>query len=780
VTKKPLYDTRESFNYIGKRGLKRKDGDEKGGGSALFTRDVFFPGMLYAKPFLSPYAHAIIKNLDTTEVENYPGVRYVLRYDDPWWEEHNWTWRAPFYGWGAQYEDLLGQKARFAGEAMGFAVCADSEHICDEALRLAKIEWEVLPFYIDAEEAIAPGAIILEPEVNPDTNLRLDASGGFGPDIMGDVEVGFAESDKIIEFEWSEQEETPAGVEALSAVAVWRSEYLDIWIHNQDPLRNQPELARWFGKYHKIRIHSLYQGAQFGFANWLGYYNMFPIVAGILAQKTGKPVKYMYDQSYWHTRSYEQGVYRIKVGFKNDGTIMACQNESIPAISEFSTKMMQGTKIQHFHGWNKVPYFNRPACVCFRHGMRDCGLMNMIFAKVAGELDMDPTELAKINDGCQGKPMSYIDEHIKKEQGFPNINSLDEVLKTGKEAFDWDNKYHSAGTRVLPNGKYHGVGFSHSVAWSPDPNTYLHQFQIAIKVQRNDGGVRIIGRHADGGWTHETTICQVVADELGAKYDDIEFRPFDETGIDTGPGCGSAGLVNTLPMAVTCARKVKQQMLEMCTSPGSNGCDPLFPGLTPDDLDTIESTVFEKNNPENSKTFAEVSSYQWQFYQPFNAFHSSERHLWHVEYMARQATFIEIEVDPETGEIDIGDTVIVNDVGKAINPESINGQQYGGTTMGISHGRNEACVYDPVTGVKLNDNLIDYKWFSFNDYKGPFDCHILESGLGYAPYGAIGCSESLGAVNATTLGYAVYNAIGKWITDFPITPDKVLKALGKI
>jgi CO/xanthine dehydrogenase Mo-binding subunit len=327
--------------------------------------------------------------------------------------------------------------------------------------------------------------------------------------------------------------------------------------------------------------------------------------------------------------------------------------------------------------------------------------------------------------------MDVVNEH-KQAQGFPMVDSLQQVLATGKQAFDWDAKFHAAGTKILPNGKYHGVGFVWSVAWSPDPNQYLSDFQIAIQVIRNDGHVRIVARHADGGWTHETTICQVVEDELGVKYDDIEYRPFDENGIDTGPGCGSAGLVNTLPMTVQAARKVKQQILEMCTSPGLDGeatSPPLFPDLSPDDLDIAESTVFEKSNPENKKTFREVSSYRTQYYQPFMGWHAAERHMNEVHFYGRQATFIEIEVDPETGEIEITHAVPVNDVGKCITPESLNGQQYGGVTMGLSHGRNEACVYDPATGVKLNDNLIDYMWCSFNDLIGHIDCQILENGL---------------------------------------------------
>jgi CO/xanthine dehydrogenase Mo-binding subunit len=240
-------------------------------------------------------------------------------------------------------------------------------------------------------------------------------------------------------------------------------------------------------------------------------------------------------------------------------------------------------------------------------------------------------------------------------------------------------------------------------------------------------------------------------------------------------------------MVVDAARKIRALILAKCTSPAKSGTEPRvmevpaqFPGLKPEDLDIKDSVVFDKANPDNRKTLQQVSNYHWQNYQPFIAFGGSQMHHENVYYMGRQATWVEVEVDPEIGEIEIKTVVNSNDVGKCFDPEGVNAQQYGGSYMGLSHGRQDAKVYDPATGVVLNDNLIDYKWFSFNDITGPMHQRIVESGLGYAPYGAIGVGESLGAVTATILAGAVYNATGKWITDFPITPDKVLKALGKM
>jgi CO/xanthine dehydrogenase Mo-binding subunit len=143
-----IYTTLSSYNAIGKKGLRRKDGYEKASGTGIYTRDVYLPGMLYAKMYLSPYPHAKIKNLDTSAVEAYPGVRAVFRYDDQWFTDVEWR---NFVLWtlSHQTQQLLAQEVNWAGEPAGFAVCADTPSICDEALKLAKIEWEILPFEID-------------------------------------------------------------------------------------------------------------------------------------------------------------------------------------------------------------------------------------------------------------------------------------------------------------------------------------------------------------------------------------------------------------------------------------------------------------------------------------------------------------------------------------------------------------------------------------------------------------------------------------------------------
>jgi xanthine dehydrogenase molybdenum-binding subunit len=139
---------------------------------------------------------------------------------------------------------------------------------------------------------------------------------------------------------------------------------------------------------------------------------------------------------------------------------------------------------------------------------------------------------------------------------------------------------------------------------------------------------------------------------------------------------------------------------------------------------------------------------------------------------------MEVEVDAETGEVDITRIVNVNDVGKVISAEGCEGQQYGGSIMAAGRGHSEEVVHDPNTGVMLNGNLLNYKIPTMLDV-GPIDTILVETGMGYGPYGIVGIGEDVATIVPTLIGAAIHNAIGKWVDGFPTTPDRVLKALGK-
>jgi CO/xanthine dehydrogenase Mo-binding subunit len=163
-------------------------------------------------------------------------------------------------------------------------------------------------------------------------------------------------------------------------------------------------------------------------------------------------------------------------------------------------------------------------------------------------------------------------------------------------------------------------------------------------------------------------------------------------------------------------------------------------------------------------------AYGWQVQQ--GAYASQRLRL------CRQAHFMEVEVDTETGEVEVTRVVNVNDVGKVASWEGCEGQQYGGSYMAVGRARSEEVIHDPATGVMLNGNLLDYKIATIEDI-GSVDTFLVETGMGYGPYGAIGIAEDVATVVPGLIAPAVHNATGVWVENFPITPNEVLNALGK-
>jgi CO/xanthine dehydrogenase Mo-binding subunit len=776
---------------IGKRRVRRIDALEKATGKAVYVRDIYRPGMLYAKLYLSPYPHAKIRKMDIRKAEALPGVRTIFRYDDP--EEIKIkppTKDAGFRAFGGFFvHDLLPGTARYVGQPVGALVVADSEAICDRALRLIEIDWEVLPFITDWDKALEPGAPLLRPDLNPENNINRQRSSS-----LGDVEKGFRESSRIIEFQMTDEEDNSTCVEAHACVAEWQGDHLEVWYHGQQPLGVYTSLANaGYSSKEKISVNTPYLGAQFGGLNWstsLGNPGNFTHYAVAAAQRTGRPVKVLFDESHFHGGEETNGTYKFKVGFQEDGHIHAVKAELVWALqARHATleKIREASAIPNLYSRETIPHLNKPDNTCAKDGGGACAVPNLVFNHVAAELGMDPTQLALINDGCEGTPMSDL-AGLKEKQGFnPDFDSLRECIEVGKKAADWDKKYHPPGKKILPNGNYHGMGFFSTVAWSHMPG------QVSVGMMlRDDGKVNILAQATDIGVSGPTAYCQVVADELGMKYSDVYMRHDRNVLFAVAESAGSMGGQRTYPAMIRAARKLKRIILEHAVKPlpvmtfagsgGSSGQE-FFPGKKPEDLEIKDSMIFEKANPEKKVNVRDIVPpfmgmmsngspfFAWDFPPSVGR---TEMHA-----MARQCYFCEVEVDPETGQVEVTKLVVVNDVGRAINPDAINGQQYGGAYMGIGRSKTEAVYYDPDTGVKLNDNHVGYEILTMNDV-GPIDCHIVESGLGYGAYGLYGCSESGTACTTTITGPAIYNAIGKWVDDFPTTPDRILKALGKI
>jgi xanthine dehydrogenase molybdenum-binding subunit len=398
---------------------------------------------------------------------------------------------------------------------------------------------------------------------------------------------------------------------------------------------------------------------------------------------------------------------------------------------------------------------------------------------VAAELGLDPTEVALKNDGYDGRDTTELSKY-KREHGFPDRDSLKECIEAGKKTIGWDEKWHPPGTKRLPNGKMHGMAFTWSHEWDDTRGTG----SAAVMIE-NDGTVSIIGEQSDIGVNPWTAYCQIVADELGIRYEDVNIKPFNlDHGFALMSPDGSANLCSNGEVLRKAAQKAKEMLLELAAQ--------RFEGVEPKELDIKDGIIYVKAAPEEQKTIKEAVARAMPMFASA-AFWTEPPVIawaWHTQgvwgraletgrpRLCRQAHFIEVEVDTGTGEVEVTKVVNVNDVGKAISPETVEGQMYGGTYMGIGRALSEEMVWDEKTGVLLNRNLLDYKYATMLDC-GPIETIIKETGMGHGPYGTCGVAEDIATEVPALLGPAVYNAIGKWVDEYPITPDKVLKALGE-
>jgi CO/xanthine dehydrogenase Mo-binding subunit len=779
--------------YIGKRGLRPKEAFDKVTGKAIYASDVDLPGMLFAKIYRSPYAHARINHMDSSKAEALPGVRAIIRYDDPDQDLHDYFPRE--IGWYWWRDSILPDTADFFGVRLGAVVVAESEEICDKALKLIGegIEWELLPIILDPEEPTKPDAPILHPERNPKNNIWKDAV------VLnqGDVEKGFAASENVIEFFQKKiDDDVWATPEPGCMVAHCKGDELEFWYHGGSVGRDitfgmMPEFK---DKHIKLKVHTPHSGAMFG-GNQMGYNSHLCRYAVIASKKTQKPVKVVDDYGLaWEGTSYETGSAYYKVGFNNDGTLVAIrvvtyQHEGHPIFK----MLVNSLKTPNIFVHQIQSYWSKGHESCWKDGAMDCVLVNMIINKVAAHLGMDPIQVQLINDGVRGHDMAWLNENVKKKCGMPERDSLKEVVEVGKTAFNWENRWHAPATRKLPNGKMHGVAFYACACWatgvrganSPHPGISLAQ----------DGTATIFFRRCDTGQSAPTTYCQIVADEAGLRYEDtkIEFKEYFS--FDAFYPAGSMGaMINSYGLALT-ARALKKLVLEYALKPipvpgGFPGFGPPpkpspFEGKTIEELDMKDSIVFEKANPSNSlplKTITAAQKYSWLEGGPFFvAITPPEPDKIEAQYdMARQACFVEIEVDTETGQVEVTKLVHSYDVGQSINPNVNETQLFGGAYQGISVSATEGIFYDPKTGVKLNDNFLGYPILTIQDV-GQITCPTVETHCGFSAYGLYGCSEAGKAATAAALLVpALYNAIGKWVDVTPVTPDVVLKALGKV
>jgi len=726
------------LKFVGKA-QPRVDGFERVSGQAQYTHDIQLARMLYGRILRCPHPHARIKHINTSRAERFAGVRAVLCYKN-----------APQIPWRGSQTFLFDTTLRYAGDEVAVVV-ADDEEIAEDALELIEIEYEVLPFVLDPEEALKPDA----PQIHPNGNL-LNGK----PEIYerGDIEKGLKEADVIVEDTYKTQVALHNCMETHGSVAVWDGDSLTIWDSTQHIFGVRQGVATALGiPLHKVRVIKKYMGGGFGSKNSTGKYT---VMAALLARQTGRPVKIMLDRKEENlsTGNRNSTVQYLKIGAKRDGTLTAIHLKSIAGIGAYAAfgtgvggPVRQLYRCPNVRTEEYSVFTNTGPMSAFRAPgyVEGTFALESLMDQLAEKLNIGPLELRlknyTENDQISGRPYSS--------------KGLKEAYQVGAEKIGWAKR---AQLKKSNNSKRRGMGMASQI-WSGNGSPPAYAL---IKINQ-DGTATVISGTQDIGTGTKTALAQIAAEELGFPIETISIEIGDtQTGPYAPLSAGSMTLASVGPAVRTAAQDAKKQLLSVASQVLETPAEKL----------TVEDG-FIVNRSTNERTPAkEVLSKLGNFMIIGRGARGPNPEKFNVNTFGAQ--FAEVEVDTETGEVTVIKIIAVHDSGRVINPLLIGSQIEGGVIQGLGFALTEARIIDRAHGIVLNPNLEDYKIPTALDVP-EIEHTMIDRADPYANnLGVKGVGEPPIIPTAAAIANAVYDAIGVRIKELPITRDKIIKALG--
>jgi xanthine dehydrogenase molybdenum-binding subunit len=493
-------------------------------------------------------------------------------------------------------------------------------------------------------------------------------------------------------------------------------------------------------------------------------------MAVLLSKKTGKPVRFVgsKEDEFQRCNTRHPFLFHIKTGVKNDGTLTAMHVESTSNTGAYFTDALgAGAYVaigaadlfpyHNFYWKQNVTYTNCPNAGAYRGygNLQGHHAIEQHMDIMAERIGMDPLEFRKKN-------------HIRAGD-FHGVGSimgseaLDECIDKGAQAIGWQDKWKGFGQPYSVNGsKKRGVG----MASAKHDGAYGYDSAI-VKIMQ-DGTVQLITGTNDIGQGSDTVLSQTCAEAFKVKYDEVSIVSADTA---TTPWCTNSVASS---QTCTCGNAVKLAAEDALGQLFDTAATIME--VNPEDLDTGDGIVFVKANPDTNLTFAEIL----QTVAP-PVIVGFGRWAAPADYAINgfAAQFADVEVDVDTGGVKVLKMALAHDVGRAVNPNALENQIEGGVaSQGIGLGVLEDFHIDRDTGKPLNPNYLDYTIATTLDVP-EMETILVESNEPRGPFGAKGCSEICIVPTGPAIANAIYNAIGARITEYPCSPDKILKALGK-
>ncbi|MGB9887057.1 MAG: xanthine dehydrogenase family protein molybdopterin-binding subunit [Moorellales bacterium] len=752
----------DSYRFIG-RASPRRDAVEVVTGKVGYLNDLELPGMLYGRVLRSPHPHAVIKRIDKSRALELEGVEAVVTHEDvpP-------TWR----GGTPRVTRVLDQKVRFVGDAVAL-VAATTEEIARQALDLIEVEYELLPAVFDIDQALKPDAPQLYSEFAG--NVVTPGMPFFGPKslkelVMGDVDKGFAEADVVVEGTASyEGLPNPLPAEPPGVIALWEEpNRATLWLSTQFPYQDKIILYHALNREVEVRTIGLPCGGSFGskILAWPWY-----CYAILLSRATGRPVKMVMSKEE-HLAAFTLRLgsrLEARVGLKKDGTVTAVAGKwfvdtgyySMTTQAQVAVGLGEVQIMVRSPNWDLKPTIvctNRPASGMVRgFGGQElkCALMPVLSRALAA-LDLDPFEFLKKNYLKPGDGYYWRDGYWYTYRG-PDYTA---AMEKGAEVFGWKEKWKGWLKPTEVRGSRR-VGVGVGVHGNADIGEDASEALVRLHPEGKAVILCSVTEFGTGNWSN---YIKMVAEVLQLPVERVSMGPADSlvTPYEFG-SVGSRGTYAIGSAVIRAAEDAKRQLFELLA--------PKL-GVAPEELDTEDGEVFVKTDPQRRLPWRAMSVDRTIV--GFGRFEP--------DYTLANClmSFVEVEVDTETGEVKLRRVVNATDVGKVIDPLGIRGQLNGCLgSAGIDSAIFEETVLDPKYGWVLNSNLADYKWRTFLDLP-PLEHVVLETPFPTHRFRAVGVGEIATSPGPAAVLMAVSNALGTWITEYPVTPERVLKALGKV
>jgi CO/xanthine dehydrogenase Mo-binding subunit len=756
---------------------RRVDIRDKVTGVAQYIEDLpDLPGTAYAVPIRSPYSHARIVSVDASNALAQPGVLAVL---DPAsladYDLHIYS-GLPTAVTGVPEHFIATDRARFDGDVVGMVVAEDLR-TAQRAAELVDFEWDHVEPLFSADAALAPGAPVLHENVG--TNIALQDSLEWG-----DVDQGFAEADYIYEGTFTSPTIYHHPIEpAMSVVANYTADGIEMWTSSSGPFNAAESVAQLLGvSPEHIRVHIPYVGGNFGAKH--SSVEMLATVA--LSMKVGRPVKYMADEAdSFRMTARHAADFKAKVGVKRDGTLVAMDVDLTMDTGAYFTgaRVVTGNAVTSSYGGYRLPNFRVRACTVYSNKVpasmfRNTGKNETAFGidcamdAVARHLSIPPIEFRARNLLHRGET---IPAQNWKRDGKPapaRIPLMDtdygELLEQAVAAIGWDGRTPGP---LAVEGKPHRVR-GRGMAASVRRGSSIGSATARATLNR-DGVVTIAHNAPDVGEGAHTVISVVAAGTLGLSQDQVQVGQPDTANKLPFSGSSSQRVTVQMGNAVRNAcEQLKQEVLRLAAETfGSDGAEwRLEDGMLRRDGTAVTLADLAGRLPEDAALTGEG---EYVHGGPVVNTSFGDHDHWSPGVAA-----VEIEVDTETGDIQVLQYAAVADAGTIIHFHSAKGQIEGGAVMGFGAALTEEMVYGE--GQLLNADPFQYRLPLMSDVPEQFQTIILEHGDGPGPFGSKGIAQTSIPCVAPAIGNAIFDAIGARLDTIPFTPEKILRALGKL